>query len=327
MAKEANDSFLLLGCKFLQAQLDSLTTRIKGVRETGNAEYMHQARVVSRRLRSSLGFFGQMFGQKKLTRWQKQIKNLTQGLGQARDVDVQILYIETILKELTPDQKREYSKGIKRLLLRLQQNRLAIQPNVLAVLDELEACGILTEIGQTLDKRLKQLHNRNVKIKSRYVFEQAQDRIQQRIAELFSWEPTLDDPNNITGHHQMRIAAKQLRYTLEICDKAFGKRLKPFITQFKEIQTLLGDVHDCDVWLERINAFIPDEQQRAVQYFGDDQQFEPLQPGLEYVRQSRQEKRKELFGRLIVLWKQMKEQGFWEQLSGVLTNAVEAAKL
>ncbi|HEV2662771.1 MAG TPA: CHAD domain-containing protein, partial [Ktedonobacteraceae bacterium] len=39
---------------------------------------------------------------------------------------------------------------------------------------------------------------------------------QTRLDELYSWEQYVDNPYHIRELHNMRIAAKRLRYTLEI---------------------------------------------------------------------------------------------------------------
>ncbi len=47
----------------------------------------------------------------------------------------------------------------------------------------------------------------------------------------------------------MRIAAKRLRYVLEICGFAFGPEMRQAEREAKWLQDVLGEVHDCDVLL------------------------------------------------------------------------------
>lgn len=76
-----------------------------------------------------------------------------------------------------------------------------------------------------------------------------------RIAEFYSYEPVIDDEREIEAHHNHRIAAKRLRYTLELFRAAFGERGERQIERVKEIQELLGQLHDHDVRI----ALIEDE--------------------------------------------------------------------
>jgi len=68
----------------------------------------------------------------------------------------------------------------------------------------------------------------------------------------------------------MRIAAKRLRYTLEISNLPFERRLSANIEIMKRLQSLLGKVHDCDVWLgdpltqARVTATLEAEMPGAI---------------------------------------------------------------
>jgi hypothetical protein len=68
-----------------------------------------------------------------------------------------------------------------------------------------------------------------------------------RIAEFYSYAPFIHDPARVTELHDMRIAAKRLRYTLEIFRVALSDSANDTIEQVKEIQELLGQIHDADV--------------------------------------------------------------------------------
>src|SRR5262249_30202174 len=55
------------------------------------------------------------------------------------------------------------------------------------------------------------------------------------------------DPKQL---HEMRIAAKRLRYSIELFEACWGSRIARFAKQTARLQTALGIVHDCDVWIE-----------------------------------------------------------------------------
>jgi hypothetical protein len=79
-----------------------------------------------------------------------------------------------------------------------------------------------------------------------------------RIAEFYSYAPIVHDESAVHELHQLRIAAKRLRYSLELFQVVFGEEGERLTEQVKEIQELLGLIHDHDVriWLieEELNV-------------------------------------------------------------------------
>jgi CHAD domain-containing protein len=78
--------------------------------------------------------------------------------------------------------------------------------------------------------------------------------VRTRLDEVCSFMPKASDPEQVTALHDMRIAAKRLRYILELAGPALGKGASNGAREAKEIQTLLGELHDCDVMLGLIDA-------------------------------------------------------------------------
>jgi hypothetical protein len=73
-----------------------------------------------------------------------------------------------------------------------------------------------------------------------------------RSAEFFSYAPIVGIEAAIEAHHDMRIAAKRLRYTLELFAVVFGDVGKVQIERIKALQEALGALHDHDVRIELI---------------------------------------------------------------------------
>jgi CHAD domain-containing protein len=54
----------------------------------------------------------------------------------------------------------------------------------------------------------------------------------------------------------MRIAAKRLRYVLEMTAPAFGPPAERAAVAAKKLQDALGEVHDCDEFIPRVDEHI-----------------------------------------------------------------------
>jgi CHAD domain-containing protein len=78
--------------------------------------------------------------------------------------------------------------------------------------------------------------------------------VETRVDELCSFAPAVLDPSEVKALHDMRIAAKRLRYILELAEPAFGRAAAAGAKEAKTLQTLLGDIHDCDEMLPRVRA-------------------------------------------------------------------------
>jgi CHAD domain-containing protein len=310
-------SYRLLACQYLDEQLEVLMRELLGVRRNDEIEPVHQARVASRRVRAALVMFADCFNTKKAAKWPRQIKKLTRELGAARDKDVQIEFVGRFLAALDKTDKKN-RPGVERLLLRLRQRRGALQSEVVVTLDKLEKGGALGQMYSETKRTLFALRSHGTPLVSPFVLQATHTHIRDRKEDLVACEKSLDDPEDILGHHQVRIAAKRLRYTLEISNRVYGGRLADFITAFKQVQSLLGDVHDCDVWVQDIDGFVEQERLATIEYYGHDRPFNRLKPGLLLIREDRAKHRRQVFGELLEYWKGRDAEHFWSALQDAL---------
>lgn len=97
--------------------------------------------------------------------------------------------------------------------------------------------------------------------------------VQTRLDELRSFAEQALALDASTVQHDMRIAAKRLRYLLEIVGPCIGEPAEPARRAAKELQSLLGDVHDCDLMIAEVEAIgslaeaLRDRRDRRYQEF------------------------------------------------------------
>ena len=82
--------------------------------------------------------------------------------------------------------------------------------------------------------------------------EGAAEIIEVRLGELLSFLPDALAEDEVRSHHDMRIAAKRLRYVLEATGFCFGKPADVARKAARDLQEVLGEMHDADVTLPRL---------------------------------------------------------------------------
>jgi CHAD domain-containing protein len=78
--------------------------------------------------------------------------------------------------------------------------------------------------------------------------------LRTRIDEVRSLAAPALEPGAETAQHDLRIAAKRLRYLLEVVEVCFGEEAAAARRAARELQGVLGEIHDCDVMLPRIRG-------------------------------------------------------------------------
>jgi CHAD domain-containing protein len=73
--------------------------------------------------------------------------------------------------------------------------------------------------------------------------------VETRLAELLLLAGPALEPDAEDAQHDLRIAAKRLRYLLELTGPCFGPEAAAAASVAKELQGVLGEIHDCDVML------------------------------------------------------------------------------
>jgi hypothetical protein len=77
-----------------------------------------------------------------------------------------------------------------------------------------------------------------------------------RLDELRSFAHDGAAPTSAEDLHDMRIAAKRLRYVLEMAEPVLGAPARRGAKEARRIQDLLGEIHDCDEGVPRVQAQI-----------------------------------------------------------------------
>lgn len=166
-----------------------------------------------------------------------------------------------------------------------------------------------------------------------------------RLEEMYSWDVYVDDPYNVHELHNMRIAAKRLRYTLEIFEETLPPECASIIQEITQIQEELGSIHDSDVMVALLQLSLGGydsgaSYEYALKSVAEEQQgkamvnpamlaalLDPHAPpsseergGLESLVRTTQQQREEQYNTFRYHWNQLKEQNFGQRIIALLES-------
>jgi CHAD domain-containing protein len=291
---------------------------VEGVKTSPqDIEHVHQVRVACRRFRSVLPIVEEYFPGDKLNKWNRQIRKLANTFGTARDLDVQIEYVNELIVQA--DQKK-YLPGLRRIVLRLSQARQKKQVKYFKSLDSVQSKKTLDDIQTVLYPVTA-----GISLSAPYpgeLYLAAARAITHRLKNIQACDGTFLKPQNSLELHLLRIETKRLRYTLEMFAPLYGQIIKSHIHNTKQIQDYLGIIHDCDVWSAFLPPFIENEQALAFNYFGHILPFKKLIPGFQYYQSEINQRRQTYYQEFLTQWNQIKESNHWEVLQSLVEKPV-----
>jgi CHAD domain-containing protein len=211
-------------------------------------EGVHSMRVASRRLRSALRDFLPYVRKRRLAPVLKRLKRLADLLGEVRDHDVAILALEGIQKQAP----RESSAAVKELIEARSQLREEARKELEAVLAGEQLAELQSVFAARVDEAVAVSERKNKQPAEREptFADMSRAIILARLKEFEKLSNALFRPLDAEPLHEMRIAVKRLRYALELFQRCWGRAMSTHAKRAARIQTALGDIHDCDVWIE-----------------------------------------------------------------------------
>jgi CHAD domain-containing protein len=219
------------------------------VRIGKDPEGVHQARVATRRFRSSLRSFGGALDPEWTGRLRERAKWLADRLGAVRDADVLSARLEALVERL-PEPDAEAAGW---LLKRLGRERDAARRALLATMRE-------GAYVQLLDEMLAAAAGPMVIDGGRPAADVLVPGVASTWRRMRREVLRAGDKPSDAQLHQIRIRAKRTRYAAEAVEPVVGKPAERFAEAAEAIQEILGDHHDAVVaqaWLREAAAKAP----------------------------------------------------------------------
>jgi len=238
-----------VGLHMVRKHLRKLHTYLPQVLAGWNADAIHDTRVAVRRLRTTLRVLeaSPVLKRKTVRTLRQRLRGVARMLGAVRDADVLLTRVErdsnahpeleadltTLAELLLKQQKRAYSRLVKRL----KGPRFA---------------GLLAELDAFVESKPPSSTERQQQIAVRHF---AGSAIWRHYEIVLSYETVIHGaPPGVL--HELRIACKRLRYTLELFESELGKVTRPLLNLLANVQDHLGELHDTVVALDEVDALL-----------------------------------------------------------------------
>lgn len=222
-------------------------------------EGVHAMRVSIRRLRSALHDFMPLMNKRPLKRAIKDLKQIAAALGVVRDQDVAIVALRQLQADAETDDVRE---GIGNLL----REREALRDAARLDLTEALAVSRFNDLQERFTEAIAKATAAGKKSNGRAAasFNEVGHKVVARgWRDLYDLGASLYHPFSIEELHEMRIAAKRLRYAIELFAACWGEKIAPFAEEVAKMQSFLGEVHDCDLWIENMSRRLQNDFRSA----------------------------------------------------------------
>lgn len=257
---EPSDTLAEAGRKVLGFHFARMLQHEPGTRQGDDIEALHDMRVATRRMRAAFRVFGSGFSKKATKTLLAGLKTTGRALGRVRDLDVFLEKLQAYQQSLPEDEQ----PGLQPLLDVWSSKREQARLDMLAYLNSskyrkfkrafhkfvttegLGAKPIPT--GVPVPYQLRHL---------------VPNLIYERYEAVHAFEIVLANAG-LDTLHQLRIAFKQLRYTLEFFEEILGEERKIVIQGVKNLQDHLGDLNDAQVASELLRDFLDNWDQNQL---------------------------------------------------------------
>ena len=232
----------------LRAQLEAMCGLRKKALNWTDPEGVHDMRVISRRLRSAIRDFEPHLPKARLPI--TKLRAIAKSLGAVRDEDVAIAALEKLKGEV----KGDVAQGIELLIGERRQRRAEARTKLEWTIDPTR----LSDFRKDFEFKLENSSSRGARTpltleKPKPFTAIGTQVVGARLREFRSESPFIFFPSENVELHELRILAKRLRYAIELFSSCW-EDLNRIAKEVALLQTSLGELHDCDVWIDDLGA-------------------------------------------------------------------------
>jgi triphosphatase len=223
--------------KLVTNYLYGLSSTFGDVLATGDADAVHDLRVVTRRLQQVLSTLAPSPATKRVQRMRKSLRRVRRALGTWRNYDVTLEHVVKRRKATRSARKRAAWRLVEE---HLEKRRIAEMIHARRRLLDKNLSGLTDRLDAVVADLLRQTPPRNV-----------ERSVLARVGKAWSdWQAALtraEQTCEVATVHGLRIATKRLRYRVELARALGDEAAEPVLEWTREVQRELGDWHDHQV--------------------------------------------------------------------------------
>jgi CHAD domain-containing protein len=305
----------------LRTRLEEMCALRAAALDWSDPEGVHDMRVASRRLRSAMRDFSPYLRVRKLRHVKHDLKSLADALGLVRDEDVAIMALEKLAEEAPA----EVWAGVRQFTDGRKERRERARARLERVLTEDSLAELREDFGEALAGGVRAGRREEDGGEKGTVasFRRAgREIILARLAEFQKLSRSLYSPLKSEPLHRLRIAAKRLRYAVELFAACWREdTLARFAKEVAKMQTSLGELHDCDVWVEEIGDAL---RQSGRDGAGGDAAAEQKRGAAYWLLDHFTKERTGHFRDALARWREWEATQFQARLAGLLEETPAA---
>ena len=247
----ADDILAEAGRKVLRFHFARMLAKEAGTRSGADIEDLHGMRVATRRMRAAWRVFGDGFRPNRTRRLRGRLRIVAGRLGAVRDLDV---LLEAAVTHQAALGTRE-AAAFEPLLAAWRDEREAARIVLLRELDSPDYVRLVEDYRAFVVAEGDAVLPPASPVSPHRVRDTAGSRIWLAYEQVRAYESVLRWAD-IETIHQLRIAGKWLRYTLEFFREALGPEVDQLIPRVVVLQDHLGWLHDADVTIALTREFL-----------------------------------------------------------------------
>jgi len=205
----------------------------------GNKEALHKARIASRRIREALPLLS---ASDRVRRLERRIRKITRALGPVRELDVALQILDEV--EGTGELSRA---ALARLRQAVARERQVLQADMKRRLEDLNITKLRKRTALAARKAAADGSLRRDPVRLARARARAARRA-ERLRAAIEGASGIYLPDRL---HDVRIAVKKLRYSLELVRELSGSRAAAHLKTLADVQDTLGRMHDLEVLITR----------------------------------------------------------------------------